>query len=625
MTANISSALWSAEVRVVCNHLWQSTLFAGVIALLALLLRKHQAKTRYWLWMAASAKFLIPFSLLVSLGSHMPWPSHAKTTSGTYTTINQITQPFSELTIIDSPTVASTSQPTGGPALVRSIPEVLAAIWLLGMIAMSCFWLVQWRRLSILMRSSQPLLEGREVDLLRKVERVAGLERQTTLLSSCSPMEPGVFGIVRSTIVWPERISQYLDDLHLEAILIHEVCHVRRRDNLTSVVHMLVETIFWFHPMVWWMEAQLVKERERACDEQVLGICKQPRVYAESILKVCEFCVEPPMVCVPGIRGGDLKKRIAQIMMAGIPSNMGLVGRSLLLSTAAMTVALPMLIGQIARTPPAPLQLSTSTVASGGGKQADEKSTKRQEFEVATIRLNKSGDDPDRMSATPNGLTITNVPLQTIIAVAYHLKDPDFASVARLIPGAPSWIKSDRYDIRAKMTDSDVEELRNLRSDQQWERQRLMLQTLLVDRFQLRSHFETEEGPIYALVLSKNGPKIGKEPDDAISRYDSNRTHIKYTAVPVGDLAARLASLTGRPVVDQTGLTGKYDFNLTWIADEIPSPFSTAGSPVASPATDSSGPSIYTALQEQLGLKLEPTKGSVQILVIDHIERPSEN
>lgn len=189
-----------------------------------------------------------------------------------------------------------------------------------------------------------------------------------------------------------------------------------------------------------------------------------PRAFS----KCANCCVEPPIVCVPGIRGGDLKKRIVLIMMAGISSNMGLVGRLLLVSSAAMTVALPMLIGQIARTTPAALQLSTSTVAAGSEKQSNEKSTKRQEFEVATIRLNKSGNDQDRMSPTPDGLTITNVSLQSIIVAAYHLKDPDFASGARLIPRAPSWIKSDRYDIRAKMTDSDVEELPNLRSDLQW-------------------------------------------------------------------------------------------------------------------------------------------------------------
>jgi beta-lactamase regulating signal transducer with metallopeptidase domain len=97
-------------------------------------------------------------------------------------------------------------------------------------------------------------------------------------------MEPGVFGIIRPVLLWPEGIARHMDDAHLESVLAHEVCHVQRRDNLTSAIHMLVEAIFWFHPVVWWMERQLVKERELACDEAVLQLGNEAAVYAESIL-----------------------------------------------------------------------------------------------------------------------------------------------------------------------------------------------------------------------------------------------------------------------------------------------------------------------------------------------------
>ena len=126
--------------------------------------------------------------------------------------------------------------------------------------------------------------------------------------------EPGVFGILHPVLLWPEGISQHLDDAHLESIFAHELCHVQRRDNLTSAIHMLVAAIFWFHPLVWWLEKCLIDERERACDEAVLQLVKQPQIYAESILKVCEFCIESPLTCVSGITGADLKKRIVQIM-----------------------------------------------------------------------------------------------------------------------------------------------------------------------------------------------------------------------------------------------------------------------------------------------------------------------
>jgi beta-lactamase regulating signal transducer with metallopeptidase domain len=108
-------------------------------------------------------------------------------------------------------------------------------------------------------------------------------------------------------LVWPEGISEHLDDSHLNAIVAHELWHVRRRDNLVATVHMLVEALFWFHPLVWWVGAKLVEERERACDEQVLELGSERHVYAESILRVCEFCAAYPVPCVSRVTGADLE------------------------------------------------------------------------------------------------------------------------------------------------------------------------------------------------------------------------------------------------------------------------------------------------------------------------------
>jgi TonB family protein len=159
-------------------------------------------------------------------------------------------------------------------------------------------------------------------------------------------MEPGIFGVWRPVLLWPEAISLHLDDAHLEAVLAHEAAHVRRRDNLTSLLHMLVEAVFWFHPLVWWMESQLVKERECACDEEVLLLCP-PQAYAESILKVCELCIESPLTCVSGITGADLKRRVVQIMTAATARKLGVGARLLLVATGMMVVAAPFMLGQM--------------------------------------------------------------------------------------------------------------------------------------------------------------------------------------------------------------------------------------------------------------------------------------
>jgi hypothetical protein len=144
---------------------------------------------------------------------------------------------------------------------------------------------------------------------------------------------------------WPHAIATRLEDTHLEAVLAHEVCHVRRRDNLTAALHMVVEAVFWFHPLVWWLETRLVEERERACDEEVLELCGHRRIYAESILKVCEFCVESPLACVSGVTGADLKRRLAQILADRAVLKLTLPKKPLLTATASLVVAVPIVLG----------------------------------------------------------------------------------------------------------------------------------------------------------------------------------------------------------------------------------------------------------------------------------------
>src|SRR5438552_9545874 len=190
-----------------------------------------------------------------------------------------------------------------------------------------------------------PLREGREVEALLLIECITGMQQRIELLSSRASLEPGIFGIAQPVLVWPEGISERLDDAHLEAILAHELWHVRRRDNLAAALHMVVEAIFWFHPLVWWLGARLMEERERACDEEVLESGSDRQVYAESSLKSCEFCVGYPLACVPGVTGADLKKRMAYIMTKNLSRKLDF-GRKLLLSASGLVaVAAPIVFG----------------------------------------------------------------------------------------------------------------------------------------------------------------------------------------------------------------------------------------------------------------------------------------
>jgi len=282
------SAVWTVIAPAMANHLWQSTLFAAAAAVLTLALQKNAARVRYRLWLIASLKFLIPFSLLISFSSHLIKPHVAVTVeSDVYSAVEEVSLPFTQ-TVAPAVTAAPKLSIKAAYQL-PSWQEVLAAVWMCGFVATLGLWMWRWRQAAACLRQAARMPQGREVDTLLQLEQTLGSPKPLAMFLSPGPGEPGVFGIFRPVLLWPAGISKHLQDRHLEAILAHELAHVRRRDNLTAAMHMLVEAIFWFHPLVWWLGARLADERERACDEEVLQLGKSAQVYAESILKTCEF------------------------------------------------------------------------------------------------------------------------------------------------------------------------------------------------------------------------------------------------------------------------------------------------------------------------------------------------
>src|SRR5256886_3836753 len=189
---------------------------------------------------------------------------------------------------------------------VRCLRPLLVVVWSCGGAAVLFFWCLRWRRIHVALSRGQAVKSGREFEALRRREGSAGITRQIDLVVSSFALEPGILGIFRPVLLLPKGISDRLTDAQLHAILVHELCHVRRRDNLAASIHMMVEALFWFHPMVWWIGARMVEERERACDEEVLRLGNAPDDYAEGILNVCKLYLESPLACVSGITGSDL-------------------------------------------------------------------------------------------------------------------------------------------------------------------------------------------------------------------------------------------------------------------------------------------------------------------------------
>ena len=299
------------------DHLWQSTLFAICAWLLTLVLRKNGAHLRHAVWLAASIKFLIPFSLMTMLGQQMRLYVGVENTHGFALGADDLS------ILLAAPAQAIGAEPNGD-----LWPRIATAVWLIGFLTLSFRWLVRWRGVREILRAAVPTAIVAPVP----VRTSAGLR------------EPSIVGIVRPVLLLPAKIVTQLTPPQLEAVLRHEVCHLRRHDNLTSAIHMLVEAIFWFHPLVWWIGARLLDERERACDESVVRSGSDPRIYAEGILRVCRSYIASDLACVAGVSGADLKLRLEAIMTKTV-KELGIGKRFALGALALAAISVPVMVG----------------------------------------------------------------------------------------------------------------------------------------------------------------------------------------------------------------------------------------------------------------------------------------
>jgi uncharacterized protein (TIGR03435 family) len=262
-----------------------------------------------------------------------------------------------------------------------------------------------------------------------------------------------------------------------------------------------------------------------------------------------------------------------------------------------------------------------------------------QTFEVASVKPNKSGDQRVMLQLPPTGrFTATNIPLRLLLRQAFDVQDFQ-------IVGGPNWLNTDRFDIIAKAPDGTVTP----------EQMRPMLRALLADRFKLVTHNETREMPIYSLVLARQdgklGPKLSVAQMDCEAVFRGRRGgappppppapgqpmppigcglmigmgSLSAGGMPMNELARSLSPLVGRIVIDKTGLKERYDFQLTYAPEGRGFGPGPGPSGLEAPPVDPNTPSLFTALQEQLGLKLESERGPVDVVVIDRVEQPTED
>ncbi len=276
---------------------------------------------------------------------------------------------------------------------------------------------------------------------------------------------------------------------------------------------------------------------------------------------------------------------------------------------------------------------SVSLMILATGRMFAQSSTAPLTFEVASIKPSSGDEHRVGIQMLPGGgLRVSGANLKFLLTFAYDVREFQ-------ITGGPGWINSDRYDILAKVASTgsdsppaDPEKMTDAMMKTAREQMQQRLQALFADRFQLTIHRETKEQQIYALVVGKNGPKLqASDTKDGAGprRMMMGRGQINGQGVELQMLTNQLSNQLGRPVLDRTGLTGHFDIKLEWTPDPGQSATSLGGAPPpgveAPPPPNPNGPSIFTAIQEQLGLRLESQKGPVEMIVIDRMEKPSEN
>lgn len=613
------------------DHLWQSTLFAAAALVCAALLKRHSAAVRYWVWFVASAKFLVPIAALVAVGGYSSWRViEIVPYSEGPVLIETVSQPFTgEGVALRTPGPRAAADTT----IMSWLPAGLLALWAAGAAFFLLRSLLHWHRIRRIAHDAVPMTAGREVESLRALERRMGFTTPLPLRCTESFLEPGIFGVVHPVLLWPRAIGERLTDEQLQAVLAHELCHLRRRDNLAALLHLVVQTVFWFHPLAWWIGAQLISERERACDEEVIRRGSERETYAESILKTCQFFVESPLACVSGVTGSDLKKRIEEIMTKDTVSTPGALKRALLTVAAVAVFVAPVAVGAL-NPPP-----QTRDVAAPATLPAFEEVSVRPNTTTGPGGRGGGGMQPGRYVAT--NLTLRNILRRAYAAPGSSGPNGGIDLLEQQVAGGPDWVASDKFDVVA-----------TTKGPTQGAEMRLMIQRMLAERFKLKAHWEKREMPVYVLTMARPGT-LGagltktSDAECAAAKAAAAKAAGSQQMPPMpsgqvqpsplqqcgsiqfgpGTLIARGAPMewvaqtlvtvpviTGidRPVLDRTNLTGNYGFELKF-----------APAQAVNPAPDRAP--LHLALEEQLGIKLEATRAPVDVLVIDSVERPAPN
>ena len=420
---------------------------------------------------------------------------------------------------------------------------------------------------------------------------------------------PVTCGMWRPVILFPAD-AKHWDVKDVERAAIHELEHVRRNDWATDCFARAVCALYWFHPLAWMTWRQLRLESERAADDAVVRE-RGATAYAELLLTFAHrLAAGHRHHAIAMANRRDLPLRIRALLDDSRPR--GRAGRRFVVATVLVTAAV--VFGLAPLGTQMDVRIAAAEPDSSNQRPvAVARPVSRPSFEVASIRRNMSVRQLSSMNGEPGGrMVVTNHSLLNIIRHVHRLQRYQIA-------GGPDWVDRDHWDIFAKAA-----------SDAPFDHLLAMMDSLLADRFKLETHRETREMPVYALVLTRADGRLGPQVKpstvdcEAIAAaaksgdapapasfggprcgININNNVLRMSAKRMTDLARNLSIMTDRFVVDRTGLNGIFDLELRW--------------------NDADGPSLATAVQEQLGLKLEAQRAGAAVLDIDSAQRPVED
>jgi uncharacterized protein (TIGR03435 family) len=646
MTSWVDVAGWT-----LVHFLWQGAGIALLAALGLQLLRARRPQLRYLTACAALAAMLaapVVTAFVITSSPRVPFADSIRvlrSPEGAAVGV-AVSPPRSQASGAGAATAQRSELTLPAGIDTGTLFSVLVTLWLTGVVVLltrltaGC-WRI--RKLQAVARFEQP---SRWQPLAEEIAARLGLARRFTVIETVRVATPTVIGWLRPVILLPIAAMTGLSPRQVEAILAHELAHIRRHDFLINLLQTLAETMLFYHPAVWWISGRIRTEREHCCDDVAVAMSGDPAEYAAALAELAAWSIAHPPLAMAATRG-PLVDRVRRLLR--LPDADQKPRRTAVAVAIALTSVIAMgALGAMLRAQP---------IAADGQRFGPPRSNQLLGFNLFPGPVQRPGDDPIaargwRLTVGGSGgeLAIIGYTGRNVIRTAYGLDGygPDRTPVV----GGPRWLDEETFDLIVQADLTIVDGLAD-----PMDVQAALLQMLEV-RFGLATHRETRTFPAYALVkanadgrlgaslkpstidcfAARSDPRPNADPATIgpvlrsqfqtrrFCGIDNNLFGLSGARVTMTDLANEFGRTQypmspDRAIVDRTGLTGAYDFELRF----GPLPIAAVGhaNPVLGWMLEPFGVrSLFTALPEQLGLKLVDTTVSREVLVIDRINRP---